>query len=58
MQVFPDEWIQETKRRYERLPDYQRPGIYFLAATENGEIVRTMVEEWVASLPELCRYRG
>src|SRR5688500_12326942 len=55
MKAFDDKWAEEVRRKYERLPEYQRPSIYFLATTKNGRIMQTLIEGWLADLPEEIR---
>src|SRR5215204_3711733 len=50
--VFTPQWIAEMSDKYNLVPDYQRPSIYFLATTEIGRILREQIESWVATLPE------
>jgi len=52
MQVFSEEWVQKIRRRYERLPDYQRPLIYLVATSDKFQTVRDEVEQWVGELPD------
>jgi hypothetical protein len=50
-EVFTPEWVKEISDRYDRLPAYERPTIYFLASTKNGCMVRSQIEQWASDLP-------
>jgi hypothetical protein len=56
-QIFTPEWIEQTTNKYNQLPDYQRPSIYFLATTVNGRVLREQIEAWAADLPKAALER-
>ena len=51
MQVFDLTWIESIRRRYGRLPRYERPIIYSIAVDEEYQDLRTEIESWVGHLP-------
>jgi hypothetical protein len=55
VQVFDPVWVENIKRRYERLPPYDRPVIYPIAVDEKREGLRTEIESWVEPLPVATR---
>ena len=55
MRVFSNEWVEGIKRRYERLPPYQRPVIYSIAVDKDRESLRSEIEAWVERLPSTSR---
>jgi hypothetical protein len=55
VQVFDPAWIDNIKRRYGRLPHYDRPVIYSVAVDERYQALRTEIESWVSHLSMAAR---
>jgi len=50
--VFPPDWIQTAKSRYDSSPHFQQPWPYCIATEEKFSLLRQQIEHWVSSLPE------
>ncbi|MBE7556684.1 MAG: hypothetical protein HS126_37010 [Anaerolineales bacterium] len=49
--VFDSQWVEDLKARYQQLPNYRRPRLYYLATQPKLEEERRKIEQWVAQTP-------
>ena len=57
MGVFTSEYVQRIRSRFDHLPEYQRPLIYWFATASAHQGTRHEIENWVAGLPQPARKR-
>jgi len=57
MGVFTSQYVRAIRSRFDPLPEYQRPPIYWLATARAHQSTRAEIEKWVAGLPQPARKR-
>jgi hypothetical protein len=59
IKVFTDEYVQSIKKRYDNKPEHERPYMYSVAVSDEGQYLRSEVEEIVIvkrSPSAYCQY--
>lgn len=51
MEVFPEDWIQEFRKRYEQHAAQVKPELYYLVTEEENSNYRANIQRWVDLLP-------